>query len=309
MTTAPAPPKAPRVTRAVSPALAFAIAVAGIAVFSGMDAVMKGLVLGIGAYSALFWRNLIGIAVSGVPYLARPHARVGRGAMRLHVMRGVVTAVMSWLFFWGLARVPMAQAIALSHIAPLMSLFLAAWLLGERIAARTVAASLLAFAGVLVILMGQASADMGPDAFRGALAILASACCYAWNIIVMRRQSQVAGPAEIAFWQSVVVTIVFAIGAPWFADWPAGRWTEIAGAAVLATVSLALLGWAYAHAPASTLAPSEYTAFVWAAILGFVVFGEQVSGWTLTGAVLIIGACLWAITGRRATPIAEAALP
>jgi S-adenosylmethionine uptake transporter len=300
---------APPVTRPVSPALAFAAAVAGIAVFSGMDAVMKALVLGIGAYSALFWRNLIGIAISGAAYYARPRAPLTRATLRLHVMRGVVTAVMSWLFFWGLARVPMAQAIALSHIAPLMALFLAAWLLGERIGPRTIAASLLAFAGVLVILAGQANADMGPDAFRGALAILASACCYAWNIIVMRRQSQVAGPAEIAFWQSVVVTTVYAVGAPWFADWPAGRWIEIAGAAVLATVSLALLGWAYAHAPASTLAPSEYTAFVWAAILGFAVFGERLSGWTLAGAALIIAACLWAITGRRATPIAEAALP
>jgi S-adenosylmethionine uptake transporter len=299
---------APRVTSPISPALAFAAAVAGIAVFSGMDAVMKALVLGIGAYSALFWRNLIGIGISGAAYYGRPRAPLTRAAMRLHVMRGVVTAVMSWLFFWGLARVPMAQAIALSHIAPLMALFLAAWLLGERIGARTILASLLAFGGVLVIMAGQANADMGPDAFRGALAILASACCYAWNIIVMRQQSQVAGPAEIAFWQSVVVTVVFAIGAPWFADWPAGRWIEIAGAAVLATISLALLGWAYAHAPASTLAPSEYSAFVWAAILGFVVFGERLSGSTLAGAALIIGACLWAITGRRAAPIAEASL-
>lgn len=293
----------------VAPLLAFAVATAGIAVFSGMDAIMKGLVLAIGAYSALFWRNVVGVVVSGLPYLLRPRPPLSREGMRLHIMRGVVTAVMSWLFFWGLARVPMAQAIALSHIAPLMSLFLAAWLLGERISRRTIVASVLAFAGVLVIMAGQAQNDLGPDAFRGALAILASACCYAWNIIVMRRQSLLTGPAEIAFFQSLVVAIVFAIGAPWFADWPTGEWVEIAGAAVLAVVSLALLGWAYAHAPASVLAPSEYTAFVWAAILGFLVFGERVSGWTLAGAVPIIGACLWAATGRQATPIAEAALP
>lgn len=295
--------------RPASPALAFAAAVAGIAVFSGMDAIMKGLVLGIGAYSALFWRNLVGIAVSGVPYFARPRPPLTRGAMRLHAVRAGITAVMSWLFFWGLARVPMAQAIALSHIAPLLALFLAAWLLGERVGRRTVLASLVAFGGVLVILAGQASADMGPDAFRGAIAVLASAVCYAFNIILMRRQSQVAGPGEIAFFQSLIVAAVYAAGAPWFASWPAGHWTEIIGAAVLAVVSLGLLGWAYAHAPASTLAPSEYTAFVWASIFGFLVFGEGLSLWTVAGAVLIIGGCLWAITGKAATPVAEAALP
>ncbi|WP_315762009.1 DMT family transporter [Sphingomonas sp. Y38-1Y] len=295
--------------RAVSPALAFAAAVAGIAVFSGMDAIMKGLVLGIGAYTALFWRNVVGVVLSGVPYFARPRPPLSRAGIRLHLARGVITTVMSWLFFWGLARVPMAQAIALSHIAPLLSLFLAAWLLGETIGRRTILASLIAFAGVLVILAGQANAEMGPDAFRGAVAVLASALCYAVNIILMRRQSQLTGPGEIAFFQSLIVAAVYAIGAPWLADWPEGRWVEIVGAACLAVVSLALLGWAYAHAPASVLAPSEYTAFIWASILGFIVFGESLSVWTLAGAVLIIGGCLWAVTGRRAVPMAEAALP
>lgn len=296
-------------TRAVSPALAFAAAVAGIAVFSAMDAILKGLVLAIGAYTALFWRNLFGIGMSALPYFARPRAPLSRASLRLHLMRGGISTVMSWLFFWGLARVPMAQAIALSHIAPLIALFLAAWLLGERIGARTIVASLVAFAGVLVILGGQANAEMGPDAFRGALAVLASALCYAFNIILMRKQSQLAGPGEIAFFQSLIVTACFAIGAPWLVAWPAGHWIEIAAAAALGVASLALLGWAYAHAPASVLAPSEYTAFVWAALLGFVVFGERLSPWTLAGAVLIIGGCLWAIAGRRPEPVAAPALP
>jgi S-adenosylmethionine uptake transporter len=291
--------------------IAFGVATLGIAVFSGMDAILKGLVLGIGTFNALFWRNLAGVAVSGVPYFVKGRPPVSRKAMRLHLMRGLVSAVMAFLFFWGLARVPMAQAIALSHIAPIIALFLAAWLLRERIARRTILASLLAFAGVLLILTGQWRGEMGPDAFRGALAILASACCYAWNIILMRQQSLVAGPREIAFFQSLIVAVVFAMGAPFLASWPTGRWIEIVAAAVLAVVSLSLLGWAYAHGEASYLAPSEYTAFVWASILGFLVFGERVSGWTLAGAALIVGACLWAARRKDEIPVAdtEAALP
>ena len=68
-------------------------------------------------------------------------------------------------------------------------------------------------------------------------------------------------------------------------------------AAVLATVSLLMLAWAYARGEASYLAPTEYTAFIWAALLGWVVFREPVAPYTLAGAALIIAGCL--IAARR----------
>lgn len=296
---------------ATSPIVAFAVASIGIAAFSGMDALMKGLVLAIGTYNAMLWRNLAGIATSGLPYLLRPRARPTAAAMRLHLLRGIVSTVMGLLFFWALGQLPMAQAIALTHIAPLLSLFLAAWLLGEPIRQRTILASLLALTGVVVILIGQGRSELGPNAFWGAMAAIGSAICYAWNIILMRQQAQIAGPSEIAFYQSVIVTAILALAAPWLAVWPAGQWPALGFAALLAVASLFLMSWAYARAQASYLAPTEYTAFVWAAILGLVVFGESVSPWTLAGAALIIIACIWAARRRDGAPVAdaEAALP
>ena len=223
--------------RAVSPLLAFAVAALGIAIFSSMDAVMKGLVIGLGAYNALAWRMLAGTVVSGIPYaLSRPRMPP-RAVLRIHLVRGLVSAVMAFLFFWGLGRVPMAQAIALSFIAPIIALFLAALILKERITRLTIIATAMAFAGVLVILWGQARAELGPDAFWGAIAILVSAVCYAWNIILMRQQSLVAGAGEVAFFQTIIVTAVFMLAAPWLlvvpplADAPA-----LIFAAMLATV-------------------------------------------------------------------------
>ena len=90
---------------------AFAVACLGIAVFSSMDAVVKGLVIAIGTYNTLLWRSFAGIGVSAVPWLWRRPARPSRAAMRLHVERGVVSAGMAVLFFWGLARTPMAQLV------------------------------------------------------------------------------------------------------------------------------------------------------------------------------------------------------
>src|SRR4029453_2882045 len=136
------------------PAIAFIVGVVGIALFSGMDAVMKGLVLAIGAYTTMFWRNLTGIGMSGILYLPRRKAWPSWPTMRIHIARGVLSTAMGFLFFWGIGRVPLAQAIALAFIAPLLALYLAAVLLKETIGRRTLAGSLIAFAGVLVIFFG-----------------------------------------------------------------------------------------------------------------------------------------------------------
>jgi drug/metabolite transporter (DMT)-like permease len=85
------------------------------------------------------------------------------------------------------------------------------------------------------------------------------------------------------------------------ARWPEGyAYTSFClsvAAAVLAYVSLLLLAWAYARAEAQHLAPVEYTAFIWAAILGFIVFAEPVRPLTVAGAAMIVAACL--IAARR----------
>ena len=271
---------------------AFAVACLGIAVFSTMDAVIKALVLSIGTYNTLLWRSFAGIVASGGPWLLRRPARPSRAATKLHVERGMVSAVMAMLFFWGLARTPLAQAIALSFIAPLIAQGLAVLLLKERMKRGALLGSIFAFAGVLVIMWGQASAKMGPEALWGAIAVLLSAVAYAYNIILMRRQAQVADPYEVAFFQSLTVAICFAFAMPWFAVLPPVEHVPmIVFAAVLATLSLMLLGWAYARAEASYLAPVEFTAFIWASLWGFIFFDEHVGFATLAGATLIVGGC------------------
>jgi S-adenosylmethionine uptake transporter len=288
-----------------STAIAFAVATLGIALFSGMDAVMKGLSLAIGTYNALLWRTLAGAAIAAIFFFGAGNRWPGRAAMRVHLTRGLLGVPMALLFFWGLARVPMAQAIALAFVAPLIALYLSAVLLKERIERRAVLASLLGFAGVLVIFWGQREAELGPDAFRGSIAILASAGLYAYNIILMRRQALLAKPTEVAFFTSGIMGGSFLLAAPFLGDIPpAGEAPAILLGALLAFASLLLLSWAYARAEAQHLAPVEYTSFVWAAILGFVVFAEPVQPLTLAGAAMIVVACLIAAT-RRPPPAAD----
>ena len=149
------------------------------------------------------------------------------------------------------------------------------------------------------VVIGQSrGAAMGGDRW-GVAAILASAVLYAINLVIARVQAQVASPGEITFFQSGVTALLLALAAPWLATMPLGAaWGQLVIAACLSTASLLLLAWAYAHGDTGFLATSEYTSFVYAAVLGWAVFGERVSGWTLAGAAIIVAACLHAARRR-----------
>jgi len=281
---------------------AFAVATVAIALFSGMDAVMKHLSLALGTYNALLWRTMAGAVFGGMIFLATRTPWPSRAVLRLHLIRGALSVAMALTFFWGLARVPLAQGVALAFVAPLIALFLAALILKEKIERRTIYASMLGFAGVVVILAAQAEAELGPEALRGSLSILCSAGLYAWNIILMRQQAQVAKPVEIAFFMSLIMSSGFALASPWLAVFPPiHELPAVAAAAALAFASLILLSWAYARAEAQYLAPVEYTAFIWAATFGVLIFAEPVRPLTVFGAAMIVVACLIAARRSRAT--------
>lgn len=293
--------------RSASAPIAFLVCAAGIAAYSGMDVLMKGLARSLGVYDAMLWRALIGFVLAGALWLWRGRGWPAAPVLRMHVARGVVMTVMALLFFWGLARVPIAQAIALTFIAPLLSLFLAALVLKERIGAATVGASLVALGGVGVIVAGQAMVPAGPELAIGTAAILVSALCYAGNIVLMRRQALAAGPVEIAFSQYGVMSGCLLVGAPWAAHVPPGQeLPALFGAAALALVAALLMAWAYARAEASYLAATEYTAFLWAALFGFLIYGERVTWPTLLGATLIVAGCLAAMWRKPLPPLANA---
>ena len=282
------------------PLAPFLVACLGIGSFSLMDALMKGLVLAIGVYDALFWRSLAAIAMLAVPYLILRRRRwPTRDALRLHAWRSLVLVPMGLSFFWALGRLPLAEAIALSFIAPVIALYLAALILRETIERSAVIASALGLLGVAVIVGGRVSGEYDADALLGAAAVLFSACLFAYNLILARRQAQIAGPIEIAFYMALFVAGYYALAAPVLAIPPAAaHWPAILGAAALSSISLLLLSWAYARAEAQALIPVEYTGFLWASLFGWWFFAEK-PGWpVLAGATLIVTGSLIAARAK-----------
>jgi S-adenosylmethionine uptake transporter len=284
------------------PVLPFLVAASGIALFSVMDAVMKSASLQVGAYNAMLFRSGFGVLLMLPLWRATGGRWPDQSALRLHALRGLISAGLATSFFWGLIRLPLAEAIALSFIAPLIALYLAAVMLGEKIARGAVIASLLGFAGVLVIGAGRLGREaLSEDAMWGIGAVLLSAVLYAFNLIFQRKQAQLASPQEVALFQMGFAGLFLALAAPWLAVTPSlPVLGEIATGAALAAVSLMLLSWAYARAEAQVLLPIEYTAFIWAALLGWLVFAEPVTVETLAGVVLIVIGC-W-IAARKAAP-------
>lgn len=271
----------------------FLVALAGVGLLSLMDALMKNAALVAGVYSASLLRSLFAAVVVAPFWLGGgftwPRGRI----LRLHIERGIVSAVMALSFFYALTKLPIAEAIAISFVAPLLALYFAHLLLGESISRSAIWASLVGLAGTLVIVSGRLGhSDFDEGAALGLASLFFSAVLYAYNFVVMRRQSQLAGPLEVATFHSGVGGLVQLLAAPFFFAMPAMPELGTIGMAAILTVTASMmLAWAYARAQAQVLVPVEYTGFLWAALFGWMFFQEVVTGPTIIGVVLIVVAC------------------
>lgn len=282
------------------PLAPFAVTLAAVGLFSLMDALMKGASLVVGAYSALLLRSFIALPLIGPAWLAMGARWPTRAAMRVHLTRGVVAAAMAFTFFWGLARIPLAEGIALSFVAPLIALYLAAILLGERVRPRAVGASLLGLVGVAMIVFARIRGGEGHDqAMWGTASILASSMLYAWNLVLQRQQALLANPIEVVTFQTAIMGLVLLLFAPVLFELPDREsWPAIAGSAVLAVAAALLFAWAYARAEAQVLVPLEYSGFLWAMLFGWLFFREAVHPQVLLGGCLIVVGC-WIAAPRK----------
>ena len=282
------------------PLMPFVAALAGVAFLSLMDAFMKEASLATGTYTASLLRSVLGTAIIAPFWIGRG-IRWPRGeVMKLHVMRGTISAAMALSFFFALTKLPIAEAIAISFIAPLIALYLARVLLGEQIHPHAIFASVLGFGGCLIIVGGRiGQGEFDQDIGLGLAALIFSALLYAYNFILIRKQSQLADPVEVATFHSGVGALVHLFAAPWFFMLPDTNVLVGIGAAAFLTVGGAMaLAWAYARAEAQALVPLEYSGFLWASLFGWLFFHEAVTLTTIAGTVLIVVGCLLATRQR-----------
>jgi drug/metabolite transporter (DMT)-like permease len=283
------------------------VAAFAVASLSLMDAFMKSAALAVGVLTAAWLRSAIATGIALPLWLARGGRWPQPHVLKLHLQRSVVATFMALTFFYSITKLPLAEAIAISFVAPLIALYLARVMLGERIRKQAIFASILGFAGTLVIIGGKVGqADFDRDTALGLGAILTSAMLYAYSFILVRRQSQVAGPAEIATFHSGVSVALLGLAVPFLFEMPDRATTVDLIAAALLTVAGAMaLAWAYARAEAQVLVPLEYSSFFWASLFGWLFFAEELTPPTVIGTLIIITSCLIAARRPRVTPATE----
>ena len=288
--------------QAFLPILMAALAVASLSL---MDAFMKSAALAVGALTAAWLRSLLATGIALPLWLARGGSWPRREVLLLHLQRSTVATFMALTFFYALTKLPIAEAIAISFVAPLIALYLARIMLGETIRQQAILASILGFAGTLVIIAGKiGQTDFDRDTALGLVAILSSAMLYAYSFILIRRQSQVAGPAEIATFHSGVSVLILGLAIPFLFEMPETAVLRDLGAAAVLTVIGAMgLAWAYARAEAQVLVPLEYSGFLWASLFGWLFFAEPLTMPTTIGTAIIITSC-WVATRKRRVAIA-----
>ncbi len=288
--------------------LPFAAAATGVGFLSLMDAFMKDAALMTGTYTATVLRSFIGAAIIAPVWLWQRTGWPEKATMKLHIERGIISAFMALSFFFALTKLPLAEAIAISFVAPLIALYFARVLLNEVIHPKAIFASILGFIGTLVIVggkIGEGEFDRG--VMLGIASLMFSAVLYAYNFVVIRKQSQLAGPVEVATFHSGVGGLVLLLFAPFLATPPVTEaLLPIAAAGVLTVAGAMAIAWAYARAEAQALVPMEYTGFLWASLFGWAFFREEVTLPTIAGTVLIVTGCYLA-TRRGAVREAEPA--
>lgn len=276
--------------------------VIGIAFFCAMDALMKELVSAHPAVLATTWRYFAALPFILAFWWREGRPRVTREMLPLNALRGVTIAASAFLFFWSLTILPLAQAVTIAFVAPLMIPPLAALLIGERLQAGSVLAGLLGFAGVLVA-VGADPRAIPADKVMGVAAVLTSAFTYALTIVLTRLRAAKDGPSILSLMGALFPILILS---PFvLANVPAGdllprgeAWLWVLLAGLCGAIALQFIARAYARAEAQVLAPFEYTALGWAALFGWLFFGETVDARTWAGAALIAAACLW--QARRA---------
>ncbi len=225
----------------------------------------------------------------------RPFGHLGRGGISVFAM---------FLNFAAFARLPLVDATAISFAAPLITVAFAAIFLGEHVRIYRWTAVAIGFVGILVMLAPHLDYRhfTGPDVAGavGATCALLAAIANSAAVIQTRRLTQTETTSAIVFYFSLICA--FAGLATWPFGWESPSHIELAaliGTGLCGGVAHILLTESYRFAPASVLAPFDYTAMLWAFLLGFVVFGELPTVTVYIGSVIVAGAGLYVIWRER----------
>jgi drug/metabolite transporter (DMT)-like permease len=271
--------------------------VLGMAVLNAMDAVSKLLTddfTGIQVAWARYTFHLVPLVLFAGPTRVRRMVRTVNPWAQ--ILRSTSLAVSAVFIILAFSQMPLADAIAVSFVAPLMIVALSARFLGERVGIHRWIAVIVGFVGMLILVWPSG------DVFEtGTLFALAAAMFWAIGII-LTRQVRDDDPLSTLFFTALVGTMLISLAVPFFWRTPSmSAWSMMLAMGLLGGIAHTLIIFAFRYASASLLAPYNYTLLVWATFYGWILFNEFPDLRTSIGAAVIVAAGLYVWYRERLT--------
>ncbi|MFQ5772947.1 MAG: DMT family transporter [Kiloniellaceae bacterium] len=261
-----------RSDRAAETGRGIALMVLAVGLFAIMDALVKWLGPTYPTLQLVFFRNLFAFVPLAV-YMLRAGSLTGLRTRRpfAHAVRALVGLASLSCLFYAFAHMPLADVVAISFAAPLFVTALAVPLLGEVVGRRRWTAVLVGFLGVLIMIRPDAGV-LEPVA----IVALAGTVGYALVMIFVRKLSRTESSAAIVFYYSLSSTLIAGAFMPF-------QWVTPNAEDLVLLIAVGLVGGlaqitvtnAFRLADVSVVAPFDYTAMIWAALLGFFVWGDM----------------------------------
>jgi drug/metabolite transporter (DMT)-like permease len=276
------------------------LALAGFCTLTIGDSIVKGIDGAWAPTAIAAWRYGLGALGLSVLLVMKqgPRALFNVPRPGMQWLRGAAVAIATICFFAGVWLMPLTEAIALAFTQPMFTAILATLFLGEKLRWQTVAATLVAFVGVLIVLRPNL-AEIGLAALLPLAAAFGMAVLVTANRAVAGTGSALAMQAYGAIFATVILVAMMVIGHFSGMDelrleWPA--WHIPARVAIIAVTASAahwLIYMGTERAGAATVAPMTYGQLIAASLVGYIFFSEVPDLTAMLGAGLIVLAGLW----------------
>ena len=273
------------------------------ALFALMSVLVKHASATFSPAELVFYRSAFGLlAIWGV--IAVSHRRLlaplATPCLKAHFWRGLSGFAALVLFFFALARLPLATAVTLNYTAPLFLAALSAWWLHERHGRGLVGAVLLGFVGIVLLLRPQVEGQAWLPALAGLVSGMLAAAAY----VNVKQLGRLGEPEwRVVFYFTLLSSVG---GALWMAvagfhrPQP-GDWPWLIGIGVTATVAQLALTRAYHRGRTLIVGSLAYTTVGFSALYGMLLFGERLPFLAWTGMAAVAAASVWAVRASTST--------
>jgi len=273
--------------------------------FTAMHAMIRHTAQGLHPFEVAFFRNLFGLVFLAPILFRYGVAPLRTRKLKVHALRGILNLVSMLCFFYAVTIAPFADVTALTFTAPIFASALAILFLGERVGPVRWAAIVIGFLGAIVILRpGFGEIGLGP------MLTIAAALLWALAMLVIKTLTRTESSLTITAYMMIVLAPMSFLAALPFWTWPEPQqYLELFVLAALGTCGHLCLNQALKEGDTSLVSPVDYIRLVWAALIGYLAFGEVPDAMTWIGGAMICGGAVFVAwhEGRRKSGTREAA--